>query len=216
MTRIFRFITLVLVICATSSAFQQNADLDKDVYAIYSLMLTNPQTSHGPDNNKLYLIAATTGPGVPKEPCIRPPKEREADRGADFREVIADYHQREATPRQLSRTLSIEKPYLLLSADEVTEFQQARAPRPPGSSSADRFQGVIDLFTLSDVYFNQYRTLALTAISSFCGGLCGFHQWRVYERIAGHPWEDTKWAACIVRAEGLQDWHFVPVALRQK
>ena len=35
-----------------------------DIYAIYSLMLTNPQTSHSLDNNHVYLIAGTTVPGT--------------------------------------------------------------------------------------------------------------------------------------------------------
>jgi hypothetical protein len=210
----FRLASLLLVICTTGLAFQQNTDVDKDVYAIYSLMLTNPQTSHGPDN-KQYLIAATTAPGVPKEPCIRPPKEREADRSADFREVLADFHQREATQRQLSRALSIQKPYVLLNGDEVREFQEARSLKPPGNV-ADRFQGVTDLFTLSDVYFNQHRTLALTAISSWCGSLCARYEWKVFERIAGGAWEDTHWNACLTMAERFHDWHLIPVALRQK
>lgn len=211
----FRVASLLVVTCLTAHGFQQDTDREKDVYAIYSLMLTNPQTSHGADNNKLYLIAATTAPGVPKEPCIGPPKEREADRGADFREVLADFQQRQATQRQLSRALSISKPYVLLSADEVREFQEARAPKPPGSV-AERFQGVTDLFTLSDVYFNQRRTLALTAISSWCGSLCALYQWKVFERIAGGAWEDTKWPACFTIAEMLRDWHLIPAVLRRK
>ena len=81
-------------------------------------MLTNPQTSHGPDNNERYLIAVTTAPGRPPEPCVRPPEEREAD----FREVLADYERRKATPRQLKRALSIRKLYVLLSGDEVRQF----------------------------------------------------------------------------------------------
>ena len=92
-----RLATLLLVIFTTAPAFQQEVnradpEREKDVYAIYSLMLTNPRTSHGADDNKRYLIAAMTAPGVPHWPCVRPPKEREADRGADFREALEESH----------------------------------------------------------------------------------------------------------------------------
>lgn len=85
-------------------------------------------------------IAATTAPGVPKEPCIRPPKEREAHRGADFREVLADFKQREATQRQLNRAFLIEKPYFLLTPEEVRKFEAALSGNDP--SIDERFQGV--------------------------------------------------------------------------
>lgn len=204
----FRLGYLLLMICMTASGFQREAnstdsDREKDVYAIYSLMLTNPQTSHGPDDNERYLIATTTAPGVPREPCVRPPKERK-DREADFREVLADFERSEARPRQLRRALSIQKPYVLLSADEVREFQEARSliKNRPGSTD-ERFRGVTDLFTLSDVYFNQRRTLALTAISSWCGNLCGLYQWKVFERLETGKWEDTHWPACFTIAKKL-------------
>jgi len=66
---------LVFLLSAVLYGFQQPAssrevdkDKDKDVYAIYSLMLTNPKTSHGPDTNPRYLIADATAPGVSHHP----------------------------------------------------------------------------------------------------------------------------------------------------
>lgn len=142
---------------------------EKDVYTLYSLMMTNPQTSHGADNNERYLIAVTTAPPHPPKPCVAPPKEREAE----FREVLADYDRRKGTPRQLERALSISKPYLLLTADEVKEFMKSRpVTKTDQEGGSEQFRGVTDVFTLADVYFNERRTLALTAISSWCGSLC--------------------------------------------
>jgi hypothetical protein len=80
-------------------------------YAIYSLMLTNPKTSHDPDTGPRYLIADTTARGVPETPCIAPP----VDRRGDFQEVLADYAKRKKTPRVLKRALSIRYPYILLN-----------------------------------------------------------------------------------------------------
>jgi len=53
-----------------------DAGRERDVYAIYSLMLTNLRTSHGPDHNERYLIAAVTSTPWPKQPCIAPPPDR--------------------------------------------------------------------------------------------------------------------------------------------
>jgi len=204
-----RLASLLLVIFTTAPAFQQEVnradpEREKDVYAIYSLLLTNPRTSHGADDNKRYLIAAMTAPGVPHWPCVRPPKEREADRGADFREALEDFTLREGMQRQLSPRLMLPKPYVLLSADEVRAFQEARSLKKPPGSADGRFGDVTDLFTLSDVYFNRRRTLALTAISSWCGNLCALYQWKVFERSAGGAWRDTQWNACLAMAESLR------------
>ena len=126
-----RFAFSLLVICTSAQGFQQDprskdSEREKDVYAIYSLMLTNPQTSHGPYTSDRYLIAMTTGPGRPAEPCVRPPKEREAE----FQEVLADFESRKTKTRQLTQSFSISKPYVLLSPDEVKDFISARFPSP--------------------------------------------------------------------------------------
>ena len=194
----FRSAYLLLMICTIAPGFQQETnsvdpEREKDVYAIYSLMLADPQTSHGPDENKQYLIAATTGPGYPREPCVRPPKERETA----FREVLVDYERRKSNPRELKPSISVPKRYVLLSANQVSEFVKERSF--PGINKTDTnplFQGATDVFTLSDVYFNQRGTLALTSISSFCGGLCGRWQWKVFERLDTGKWEERQWVSC--------------------
>jgi hypothetical protein len=189
---------LLLTVCTIANAFQQennaaDSEREKDVYAIYSLMLTNPQTSHGPDDNERYLIAATTVPGTPREPCVLPPKAREAD----FQDVLMDFERRKSTPRELKPAFSIPKPYVLLSADEFGEFVKERSFGRIGKTvPSARFQGVTDVFRLSDVYFNPRRTLALTAISTYCGGLCGLFQWKVFEKSAAGMWEERQWVVC--------------------
>ena len=196
---LFRLAFLVTVYGTVAPGFQGQAnspDSEREnyVYVIYSLMLTNPQTSHGPDDNERYLIAALTAtvPGRPPAPCVLPPKEREAD----FREVLADYERRKGKPRELKPTFSIPKPYLLLGADEVRAFMEVLVPVPEAKLRDERFRGVTDVFTLSDVYFNQRQTLALTAISSWCGGLCGLYQWRVFEKLNTGKWEERPWVGC--------------------
>ncbi len=191
------------MISATVNAYQQQTspadpEREKDVYAIYSQMFTNPQTSHGSDNNERYLIAETTAPGYPKEPCVQSPKAREAE----WREVLADFERRNNIPRKLERALSISKPYELLTADEVKEFIEARSMPKIGSPKPnERFRGVTDLFTLTDVYFNRRRTLALTYISTWCGGLCGLMSWKVYEKSDAGDWEERPWVLCTTMSQ---------------
>lgn len=196
-----RSIVSLLALCAVAHAFQQGvasavSEREKDVYSIYSLMLTNPQTSHGADNNERYLIRMFTAPTSPQEPCVRPPTEREAD----FQEMRTDYEQRKATPRQLKPEFSISKPYVLLSVDQAETFIESRMPKPGHQPPIERFQGVTDLFTLSDVYFSKRGTLALTGISTFCGGLCGLFQWKVFEKLESGQWEERRWITCTAMA----------------
>jgi hypothetical protein len=94
-----------MLACVTARGFQQplnsspEAERRADVYAIYSLMMTNPKTSHGADDSSIYLIAATTGPGLSGQPCVRAPREREAS----FAEVRAEYDRRKDRRAALER-----------------------------------------------------------------------------------------------------------------
>jgi len=180
-----------------ANAFQPQNGLtdsgrERDVYAIYSLMLTNPRTSHGPYDSERLLIAMTTRPPYVQLSCMRPPKEREVE----FREVMADYERRKTIPRQMKPLLSIPKPYLFLTDDDVRAFSE-----PTVAQRDDRFRGVSDYFTLSDVYFNRAGTLALTALSSRCGGLCGLSQLRVFEKADNGRWIERQWGLCVAIAE---------------
>ena len=196
----FRRACVVLLIGVMPRVFPQDitpadSEREKDVYAIYSLILTN----YGGSDER-YLIQATTVPGFPEIPCVRPPVER----NRDFREVLADYERRKAPQRQIKPMFSVPKPYVLLTADEANPIIQHLADLYSyGQSSGDeRFRGVTHLFRLTDVYLNPSRTLALTAISLWCGGLCGRHDWKVYEKIDG-KWKERRWVTCMTIAKNI-------------
>jgi hypothetical protein len=199
---VLRLQCVVLLSCSLYG-FQQDTDQadaarEKDAYASYSLMLMDAPTSHGPDNNERYLIAEQTATQWPTQPCITPP----ASRKKEFGEVLADYERRKTTARPLKRALSIRKPYLFLDAEQVRALMGERAlTRNVPEPTSELFQGVTDIFTLSDVYFNAGRTLALTAMSSWCGSLCGRWQWRVFEKSATGEWEERRWIGCFTMAE---------------
>ena len=203
---------LVFLLSTVLYGFQQP---DKDVYAIYSLMLTNPQTSHGPDTNPRYLIADTTVPGIPETPCISPI----TDRPGDFQQVLADFTKRKKIPRVLKRSLTIQKPYVLLNAEDAAAFVKSRmlphVPTSPPQDQDNRFKDVTDLFRLGEVYFNQNRTLALASFSSWCGGLCGLWKWRLFEKLASGSWVEHDDAGCSTmarRTRGIREGPALPVA----
>jgi hypothetical protein len=193
-----------IALCGTALGLglQQNVavperEREADVYKIYSLLMTNPGTSHGPDNNPRYLIAGTTRPDAGQKPCVEAPPERRAE----FREVLEDFESRKTAARTLKRELSIAKPYELLDAAQTKAFQEERLwPRPVARQPDARFHGVSDLFFLSEVYFSKKRRLALTSVASWCGGLCGRHRWAVLEKLATGEWEERPWVSCFTIA----------------
>ena len=185
-----------------------DAEREKGVYAIYSLMLTNPRSSTGADDNERLLIAMTTRPADVQLSCMRPPKERERQ----FRPVLTDYERRKATPSQLKPLLSIPRPYMFLTAGDLKAFIAERDLELSGPLESERFRGATHFFTLSDVYFNRRRTLAVTGLSCFCGGLCGRSQWRVFEKLASGKWQELRWGLCAAIAENLGLGPETPVA----
>lgn len=192
---------LVVAVVVLQSQNPNVSDREKDCYAIYSLMMTNPETQSRTDGNDRYLIAAITGPGVPARPCVQAPAGREAD----LQEVLADFESRKAVPRHLKSSFSSNKPYLLLSGEDVDAFMKAKRNRSNQEPGRAEFKGVTDLFTLTDVYFNQRGTVAFSGLSSWCGDSCALWRWRVFEK-AGGKWEEQKlfyfnepgrWLGCL-------------------
>ena len=202
-----RFVNLLVLAACASNGFPQqpNAPSDPgrraDIYAIYSLMMTDPKTSHGPGGNDIYLIAEKTEPGIPAEPCVRVPAGYEDT----YREILADYKARRDQPATVERALTISKPYRLLNGDEAAEFVRSRTIPFPDRARVDPFPGSTDLFRLGDIYFNRQRTMALTALSSWCGKLCALWSWRVFEKASNGQWEERRWVGCmtIARGEGM-------------
>lgn len=197
-----RLIFLLTTVCLTIQAAAQTSTPansggdDEDIYAIYSLIFTNPSTSHGPDDNLRYLIAATTDSEATDKPCVQPPPDREAD----FQEVLLDYELRKNSSQLLRPAFAIDKPYALLDANEVKEFMMARenGVSKVGEARADnQFDGVSDVFTLSNVYFNRRHTLALTGLSSWCGNPCGLFRWKVFEKLNSGKWQERDWVNCL-------------------
>lgn len=175
-----------------------NRERRNDIYAIYTLMLTDPPTSHGKGGNEIFLIRDKTVPGTPRIPCVGPPRSSPYEK--DFAQARADYDRRkDDAPAKIEYELKIPKNYLILNAAECAEFVKAVEPRMPPQVPPERFRFSKDLFGLTDVYFNAKRTLALTGFSTYCNMLCGGYWWMVFEKTdAG--WRQLPWQACRVIA----------------
>jgi len=191
---------LPFLLVGVAFAYQAPAepfDMERETYRIYSQLMSPPETSHG--DNPRYLISATAQAErwSPAE-CVQPP----ASHAARFKEVLLDFADRRKAARTLERKLSISKPYELLSKTDVEKFQAERMyPQPPGKQEGvERFRGVTDLFTFSDVYFSKEGTLALVHMGSWCNGLCARYSWRVFERSVGGGWTELRWTTCIIVA----------------
>jgi len=70
------------------------ADQHAEIYSIYSLIMTNPATSHGPSTDDVYLIAEMTRLASPAEPCVRVPPQYETA----YREILDEYRRRKDKP----------------------------------------------------------------------------------------------------------------------
>ena len=188
-------ICVAILFCGSVQAFQGDRQNQSDVYTIYSLMLRQSSTSHGLNNNPIYLIRDTTVPGTPKQPCVRPP-DSESIRWA---EIIADFNKRQNTMRKLEPLFRIDKPFQLLSGAEGDQFVKDRMqPSPTGiPQSRAVWKGAVDLFSLGDIYFDRDQNLALTSISTWCGGLCASWQWKVFEKGADGKWVEKPWITCL-------------------
>lgn len=189
---------LLVLTAAAASCFQTAGDSSSDYerradsYAIYSLLLAKSPLSH-PGDNQVYMIAGTTVPGAPQEPCVRPPDEY----AGGFAEIIADYDKRKNVAVILQPAFQLDKPYRLLNAEEVRSLIELHRLRPgPRPKPKDPFEKSADLFYLTNVFFNRSRTLALTAIRSYCGELCGRADWKVFEKGKNGRWEDRHWITC--------------------
>ncbi len=195
---------LLLLFVDVASAYQAPAepfDMERETYKIYSQLMSPPESSHGENPRYLISVTAQAERRDPTE-CIHPP----ASYAARFKEVLLNFADRRKNVRTLERKLSISKPYELLSKADVDKFHAEKMyPLPPGKNqTVERFRGVTDLFTFSDVYFSKEGTLALVHMGSWCGGLCAHYSWRVFERSAGGGWTELRWTTCIIIAGTLK------------
>jgi len=168
---------------------------EKDVFGVYSTLMTNPPSSYGSrDPNSMYAIADQTraiqsGLGNLVS-CIQMP----AEYNNRWDEINAQINSASDAPMTLKPALKITKPYALLNAAETRQMESfigskgSLSPIPPDP----RFPGATSMFYLSNVYFDKAHSLALVQLNSFCGNLCGKGDSKIFEKTADGNWREVR------------------------
>jgi hypothetical protein len=142
-------------------------DHASDAYAIYSLLLSKQQSRNG----QPIAIAETTIPAedIQTEPDheLQPPSDSENG----FHAAVQDFQAHRQEQVQLQHQLKLDRPYTLLTQDEVDTFRKNPAATQPNQA---RYSSVV---LLSEVYFNPAGTAALVYIDKACATPCGSGQW---------------------------------------
>jgi hypothetical protein len=165
-------------------------DRASNSYAIYSLLMPGvPFDSMSPDQAPHFAIAGTTvniddmNPAIPPDGQLQPPPNNEEA----FREALQDFRTRRYERMQIQRQLKLDRPYTLLTADDVAELRKTLAGIDPGSQLQDKWAGYPGITYFSQVYFNTTRTAALVYMNNFCANLCANGQW-IYLEKNGTQW----------------------------
>src|SRR5262249_23088203 len=121
-----------------------------------------------------------------------------------YRELLNEYDERSDKPVKLERAFNITKSDQLLDADEVKEFLAIHSlRRTPYPNPNELFQKTSDLFTLSDVYFNQSRTRTDCSFQPFVAVCVEALRERYFRKLQRGRWEERPWAFCRTIAADL-------------
>lgn len=170
---------------------------DPEAYAVYSALLSSNGTTVKPSAQYLVIQQQTTA--AESQGCLPDGKEF---RGS-WEDVLKDYLDRNQSPRVLSRSFWIDRPYKLITRGELSDAFRGEASRGLKSSASlsDRWKNYYRRFpsspgytVLSAVGFNGERTEALVYIAVHCGPLCGTGRYVFFVK------RDGKWLRADLKA----------------
>jgi len=206
---------VVLILGFAGAAPQQTTDPAteaarmQDIYAVYSAAIASSSVIGG-DTNKQYAIAFRTTPAMLGRSFFQdapdPVKERFSACDAPppgyedrWQEVLADSRSRGDAPAPLVRGLQLTKPYVYLSAEEQSVFFSTHTinARPVPNP---QFGGAVSVISLSNVFFDKDRKLAVMRFWSSCGMLCGSGERKIFEKTPTGWKEVVGGTRCIMSA----------------
>jgi hypothetical protein len=161
-----------------------------DSYDIYSLLMPGVPFAGMPPSQAPHLaIAGTTVSIEQMNPAIAPDSELQPppNNQEAFSEAVQDFYTRRYERIRLDPQLKLDRPYTLLSADDVTELRSTLAGIDPGSQLQSKWAGYPGITYFSEVYFNAAHTAALVYMNNFCANLCANGQW-IYLEKNGDQW----------------------------
>jgi hypothetical protein len=152
-------------------------DEEKDVYAIYSMLLRAEMRPVRDVSGWVIQQKTRDYPGFAREIshrafCLQPAKPQEST----YRSLIDDYIRKNKHPQKLERHFDLPQ-YVLLDTEGVEAFRARHwnvLSSEPIPEPDDRVPfKASTLFEVSAVGFNSDRTRALVYVGHQCGGLCG-------------------------------------------
>ena len=148
-----------------------------------------PFAGMSPTQAPHLAIAGTTvnlddmNPSIAPDSELQPPPNNQEA----FSEAVQDFHTRRYERIHLEDQLQLDRPYTLLSADDVAELRKTLAGIDPGSQLQSKWAGYPGITYFSEVYFNTAHTVGLVYMNNFCANLCANGQW-IYLEKNGDQW----------------------------
>jgi hypothetical protein len=148
---------------------------EAEAYKVYSALLQSEWPQRRPDIKKAVIRMETW----PFKMCLKPAPESEEIIGS----AIDDYVWKNEKPVILQKQFQLEKPYELISANQIKSIFQQGDWKDFYKLYPDS-NGYIDF---SAVGFNEEKTIAVVYIGKHCGYLCGSGKFHVQQK------KDGKW-----------------------
>ncbi len=159
-----------------------------DTYQIYSLVMPGQVfTDMDSGHNQPWAISDITineddmNPKLAPEATLQPPE----DNPHAFHEAVMDYNQRKKERLVLKRRFKLDRPYVLLGADDTAQFRAARTSMSATSAMQSAYADYLGITYFSEVYFNVAQTAALVYVLDWCGNLCSQAEWIYLEKQNG-------------------------------
>jgi hypothetical protein len=193
-TRVGTCLALVCLAASTSLTWAQAPqtkaapvpDRLPDSYQIYSLLMPG-QVFTDMDSGQPWAISDTTineddmNPKLAPEATLQPPE----DNPHAFYEAVTDYNQRKKERLVLTRRFQLDRPYVLMGADDTAQLRATHTSMTATSSMMSTYGDYLGITYFSEVYFNVSQTAALVYVLDWCGNLCSQAEWVYLEKQNG-------------------------------
>jgi hypothetical protein len=165
---------------ATNKSAPPKSYEDAEAYEVYSAILPTEWLGQLARAKSLIIRSETENYKM----CLRPEAESEKIIGP----AISEYVKLNEKPWLLQRRFNIERPYELVSYDEL------RAALKQGwwENFYKQYPNSGGWIELSAVGFNADKTVAVVYMGHICGGLCGGGRFHVLQKKDG-KWAPLKW-----------------------
>jgi len=186
--RVLSFLLIVPVLGIVSAMPQEHPTAqpydEPDAFQIYSVLLPQEESYEFAEGT-LVIQEETVSEHLDAK-CLTASAQRK------FKDAVVDYERGNGKQWLLQRLFQSEKPYGLVSSDEI----KAAFKEGSWESFKSRYPGSGGYITVSVVGFNKDKTLAVVYTGSSCGALCGRWGFHVLEKVSG-KWKAANGVTCF-------------------